>query len=331
VYRALVRSQTGDERCYIPASTKLLVPKKGQEGTSPPAAQLLSALRMINNKYEKVNFGVVREVCSKEDIQVLTDFENMSLTRAYSFGVIYAKQGQTDLSEMLANDSPSREFSSFLGCIGEVVKLNHFSRFAGGLDTKYDSTGQESVYSRTGNCEVMLRVSTMLPLDLDDAATQRLRNRFLSQCVCVVVFQSEGSGPVSPDIFAQWPNVHVVVVVRPVVARYKGSASGLLESFSLKQSKLTDYYQVALATNVKLKPFGPDLENPVFQRGHYFKTWLLTKLINGERSAYQSETKLRASAEGVRAQRLSALEHKLRVILEIPEVSGFVVGGAKDK
>ncbi len=334
VYRALVRSQTGDERCYLPASTKLLMPKKGQEGTSPLAAQLLSALRMINNKFEKINFSVLRELCSKEDIHVLTDFENVSLSRAYSFGVIYAKKGQTDLSEMLANDAPSRDFSSFLACVGEVVRLRDFSRFAGGLDTKYDSTGEESVYARTGNCEVMLRVSTMLPLDVDDAATntQRLKNRFLSQCVCLIVFQDEGSGPVSPEMLSHWPNVHVVLIVRPVAVRLKQAAMPhLLESFSRKHSKLVNYYQVAVASNSKLKPFRPDLENPVFQRGHFFKNWLLTKLINGERSAYQSDTRLRASAEAVRAQRLSALEHKLQVILEMPEVSGFVVSTSKEK
>lgn len=64
------------------------------------------------------------------------------------------------------------------------------------------------MYTRVHNCEVMLRVSTLLPLDQvqslflfvfclfdlvfekDDAA-QLLRTRFLSQSQCLVVFQVE--------------------------------------------------------------------------------------------------------------------------------------------
>jgi hypothetical protein len=38
---------------------------------------------------------------------------------------------------MLSNQEHSRDFDQFLGCVGETVKLNQFSRFAGGLDTKF--------------------------------------------------------------------------------------------------------------------------------------------------------------------------------------------------
>lgn len=108
VYRALLRSQTGDERNFIPASTKVLISKKGNQ--SPTATMLWSAIKMINPKFEKVvtvfflrkifcfttqkkvNFSVVRELCSNEDRRVLSEYESAVVTRCYAFGVIYAKK-----------------------------------------------------------------------------------------------------------------------------------------------------------------------------------------------------------------------------------------------
>ena len=317
VYRVLIRMQSGDERCYIPASTKLLLPKKGQEGTPPSAAQLLSALRIINSKFDRCNFSVIRDLTTNEEATVLIEFENATVNKNYSFGVIYAKAGQMTLSEMLANE-PSPAFETFVTSIGDICKLSGFSRYAGGLDTKYDSTGVHSVYSRFRDCEVMFHVATMLP---DDASAARMRARFLSQHVCVIVFQDEGSTPLSPALFADWPLVHVVVVVRPVTARAKKSVipTGIpvLESFALKQSKVSKaYYQVAVSIHRAVQPFAPHLENPVFEKSQYFRYWLLSKLINGHRSGFRSDTKLRAKEEVTRATRLAEVERKMLVLAE---------------
>ena len=317
VYRVLIRTQSGDDRCYIPASTKAVIPKK--DATSPSAQQLLKAVTMLNPKYEKYNFYVLSPHVSKEESAILSEFESSCVKRSYSIGIVYAKSGQSTLSEMISNETGSTEFESFLTCLGDVIKLNQFSRYAGGLDTKYDSTGKHSLYSRIQDCEVMFHVSTLLPLDVDDSS-QRLRMRFLGRNVSLIVFQEEDGALLSGDILSGWPSTQILAVVRPITARSKGSSLESIvkgsTSFSAKPKKKKMYYQVAVASDLSIKQFSPHLENPVFERGHYFRNWLLTKLINGERAAYSSDTKLRVKSEVERAEKLQATELKMQRVKE---------------
>lgn len=313
VYRALIRTTAGDERCYIPASTKALLPRKGQEGTPPTSLQLLKALSIVSTKFEKYSFKVLSESVNKAESVVLSEFEHACCRRSITIGVIYAKAGQASLMDMLGNET-SHDFDSFLSMMGDTVKLNQFSRFAGGLDTKYDSCGRYSVYTRFSSLEVMFHVATMIPADLDDHRSQRLRMNFLSRNACLIVFQDEGSPPLSPDIFDDCKNVHVIAVVRPVSVKSPTSTSTqtLESSFEQKKDRFNKmYYQIAVAARSKVKPFNPFLENPIFEKGHFCRMWLLTKLINGERAALESDTILRARREAQRSEFLGLVESKL--------------------
>lgn len=279
---------------------------------------------VLNPKFEAYNFKLLAETVSRPEVNILLELEKSLLkhTKGYSIGVLYCGDGQTTAGEMLANTSGSSQFDLFLSCLGDVVMLNQFPGFAGGLDTKYESTGKFSVYTRVEGCDVMFHVSTMLAFDVDDP-TQRQRMRFLSQDACVIVFQDEGSAPLSPDVFHEWGNVHVVCVVRQLRVRQKSrSLTGSREnvrddtfnSFKTKQDKLSKiYYQVAVASKISVTPFQPYLENPVFERGNQFRTWLVTKMINGERSAYESETSLRTKREIERAEKLGVAEYKMQL------------------
>jgi hypothetical protein len=255
VYMALLRSQAGDERFLIPA--RMIGSKKGQEPGAVTAQQLLKALSAVCPKYEKVNFRLLSESVGSASAKLLLELEDSFLRKEYTIGVIYAKRGQASLMEMLSNSVASPEFESFLSCLGDSVVLNAFPRFHGGLDTKYDSTGLSSFYTRVHNCEVMFHVSTLLPVDVDDDA-QMQRSRFLRQDACLIVFQDEDSAPLSPEIFStsKW-TAHVVAVVRPVKVRSSNKArfpmdpqktfSGRTDSFELKRKAQQVFYQVALA------------------------------------------------------------------------------------
>lgn len=57
----------------------------------------------------------------------------------------------------------------FLSVLGEKVQLKNFKGFRGGLDTQYDHTGAESVYTQYMDKEIMFHVSTLLPFSHADS------------------------------------------------------------------------------------------------------------------------------------------------------------------
>ena len=86
----------------------------------------------------------------------------------FKFGVIYAKPGQIMDDELLSNETGSQRFQAFLELLGERVTLKDWRGFSGGLDVRGDMTGQESVYTRQQEHEIMFHVSTLLPFHPED-------------------------------------------------------------------------------------------------------------------------------------------------------------------
>ena len=61
----------------------------------------------------------------------------------------------------LGSGSPA--FMQFIDLLGDTVDLFGWAHYKGGLDTRNNATGLQSVYTVFGGHEVMFHVSTMLP------------------------------------------------------------------------------------------------------------------------------------------------------------------------
>jgi len=142
--------------------------------------------------------------------------------------------------------------------------LKGWTNFAGGLDIKSDTTGKESYFANHRGCEVMFHVSTMLPYYPKDEQ-QVERKRHIGNDVILIIFREGGSVPFKPQNIASQFN-HVWTVVQPV----DGS----------------NMFRVAVANKFGVKPYEPTLPYPpIFESGPKLKEFILTKLINGERSS----------------------------------------------
>ena len=97
----------------------------------------------------------------------------------------------------------SAEFHEFLRLIGEVIPLEGWNRFRGGLDASSNTTGTEAVFTSLHNdaFEVMFHVSTLLPFSPNNAQ-QLPRKRHIGNDVVVVIFQDELCEPFSAESFA---------------------------------------------------------------------------------------------------------------------------------
>jgi len=150
-----------------------------------------------------------------------------------------------------------------LDCIGDRVPLNGFTGFSGGLDTKSDSTGIESIYSVHRGHEIMFHVSTMLPYFPKD--TQQVeRKRHLGNDVVLVIFKESPEDSFPAHTISSQFN-HAFIIVQP--------ESG-------------GKYRIASANKFGVKPYGPFIpEGMLFERGLKLREFFLTKVVNAERAA----------------------------------------------
>lgn len=92
-------------------------------------------------------------------------------------------------------------FETFLDCLGTRIPLKGFQGYAGGLDTKTDTTGTHSVHTTHQGFEVMFHVSTMLPYFPKDEQ-QVERKRHLGNDVVVIIFKESADDSFSPQNMA---------------------------------------------------------------------------------------------------------------------------------
>ncbi len=59
----------------------------------------------------------------------------VQVIKAYKFGVLYWKTGQTEEDQLYQNTQTSPDFEEFLSVLGEKVPLMGWDRFKGGLRT----------------------------------------------------------------------------------------------------------------------------------------------------------------------------------------------------
>uniref|UniRef100_A0A915MC87 Rap-GAP domain-containing protein n=1 Tax=Meloidogyne javanica TaxID=6303 RepID=A0A915MC87_MELJA len=105
------------------------------------------------------------------------------------------KFGQTTEEELFGNTCACKEFNEFLALLGDRVPLRNFDGYRGGLDTIHGQTGNESIYTKFSQKEIMFHVSTLLPYTAGD--TQQLqRKRHIGNDIVAIVFQEKNT-PIS--------------------------------------------------------------------------------------------------------------------------------------
>ncbi|XP_013379547.1 rap1 GTPase-activating protein 1-like isoform X3 [Lingula anatina] len=203
--------------------------------------------------------------------EMIVNYDEHILTNTFKFGVIYQRFGQTKEEEVFGNRTHSAAMEEFLNVMGQRIQLKDFKGFRGGLDTNHGQTGEESVYTKFRDREIMFHVSTLLPYtDMDPQQLQRKRH--IGNDIVSIVFQDENT-PFVPDMIASH-FLHTFIVIQPINANTENVA-----------------YKVSVTARDDVPFFGPTLPSPaVIVKGPEFREFLLTKLINAENSCYKAQT-----------------------------------------
>nr|XP_023993188.1 GTPase-activating Rap/Ran-GAP domain-like protein 3 [Salvelinus alpinus] len=171
-YRAILWRKTGTLKISLPYSpTKTLSVKS-----------ILSAMNL--DRFEKGP----REILNPEIQKDLLVLEEQEGSVNFKFGVLYAKDGQLTDDEMFSNETGSQSFDKFLNLLGDTISLQGWAGYRGGLDTKNDTTGMNSIYTVYQGHELMFHVSTMLPYSKENKQ-QVERKRHMGNDIVTIVFQ----------------------------------------------------------------------------------------------------------------------------------------------
>ncbi|TNN68121.1 GTPase-activating Rap/Ran-GAP domain-like protein 3 [Liparis tanakae] len=157
-YRAILWRKTGTLKISLPYSpTKTLSVKS-----------ILSAMNM--DRFEKGP----REILNPEIQKDLLVLEEQEGSVNFKFGVLFAKDGQLTDDEMFSNETGSESFDKFLTLLGDSITLQGWAGYRGGLDTKNDTTGMNSIYTVYQGHELMFHVE---------------RKRHIGNDIVTIVFQ----------------------------------------------------------------------------------------------------------------------------------------------
>jgi RAP1 GTPase activating protein 1 len=248
----------------------------------------------------------------------LSHMEDRMLIKAYRVGVVYAGLS-VDENQMFSNNEPSEGFKTFMGWLGQHIKLKGYKGFKGGLDVEHNTTGTHSYVADCQGFDIMFHVSTELPLSTVNPQ-QVERKRHIGNDVVVIVYQD---GPTAKpftasSITSKFNHVYIVVQAIPTTQKTAGAnastpngkssanrpsrgaskrrnaveiesdavASTSASTASAPGEKLK--YRVAVVSKHGVQPHGPVLPDPdhVWSLDDIFRNFLLTKIVNAERAAY---------------------------------------------
>ncbi|XP_067126420.1 GTPase-activating Rap/Ran-GAP domain-like protein 3 isoform X3 [Centruroides vittatus] len=220
---------------------------------------------------EKIEKGP-KEIFIPEIQKDLLLLEEQEGSVNFKFGVLYAKAGQTTDDEMFSNEIGSREFENFIFLLGEKIRLKGWDKFRGGLDIKGDMTGRYSIYTIYEGHEIMFHVSTLLPYSKDNRQ-QVERKRHIGNDIVNIIFldgNNEDFSNFKPSMIkSQFTHIFAVV----------------------SYSREDDSYRLSVYSEESVPLFGPTLPCPPFFTNHQeFRDFLLVKLINGEKAAFNTPT-----------------------------------------
>ena len=149
--------------------------------------------------------------------------------------VLYAKNGQNVEEDVYSNQQDSVAFKHFLMMLGNVVSLNGFTGYRGGLNVKENSTGIFSVFNKVTFAhdgrylydetklqakkpsllrsqdvifpiELMFHVSTFLPFTPENPQ-QLAKKRHIGNDITVIIFKDTSEGdsvPFQPEILTRY-------------------------------------------------------------------------------------------------------------------------------
>mmetsp|Transcript_7317 Transcript_7317/g.22471 ORF Transcript_7317/g.22471 Transcript_7317/m.22471 type:complete len:1596 (+) Transcript_7317:2925-7712(+) len=195
--------------------------------------------------------------------------QQITIKRTFKFGVLPCPRGAPMTEEaMFGTQEISPALLEFLDWFGDRVRLQKWAHFRGGLDVKTDTTGTHSYYTEHRGFEIMYHVAPLLPYTEGDEQ-QLARKRHLGNDVVTIVF-NESDQPFDESVIRSHFQ-HVFLVVRP------------------EGTEAERRYRVAFVNRAGVDPYGPFLPYPaVFPKDQSARDFLLTKLINGERSAMEA-------------------------------------------
>jgi len=257
-YRVLEISADGEEKYMIPAS-------------EVDHNKISTLLVHLSPELEDCEF---RKLESDEKFSMdLLDYEHKTSTTKFKFGVLYNKANQKTESEMFGNkeEDTSDDYQQFLTLLGDLVELNGFPNFKGGLDSTHGQTGKHSVYTTWQDNEIMFHVSTLLPFSPNDSQ-QIEKKRHIGNDIILIVFQDKNvTEPFDPYTVASH-FIEVILVVRPLQKRSMGKP----------------IYRVQISTKKGVPEFSPPMPYPsIFKHSEQTRHFLLAKLINAELAAYK--------------------------------------------
>lgn len=225
----------------------------------------------------------------------LSKFENFFTYKRYKFGLLYAAPGQTKEMEFFNNREGSAYFEHFLTLLGKKIELFGFQGFAGGLDTKNRLMGEHTVVNKFShdNIEIVFHVAPYLPF-METNDQQLDKKRHIGNDVVVLIFKEYNRTPEPLDIesFKTQFN-HCFIIV----------------GFDVSQTNSPDNYEYSINICCKkdVAPVAPFVTTDKYKYGKDFSEFIISKLINAERSAQDSPT--------FRAKRLSIRQNQLEAIM----------------
>lgn len=228
--------------------------------------------------------------------ELILQFDEHVISNTYKFGIIYQKFGQTTEEELFGNTCACKQFDDFLAFLGDRVPLCNFEGYRGGLDTIHGQTGNESIYTKFSQKEVMFHVSTLLPFTAGD--TQQLqRKRHIGNDIVAIVFQEKNT-PFCPEMI-QSNFLHSYLVIQPIENNDDNSSTN-------------HYYRVSISARNDVPPFGPSLPSTIITGNkEELRSFILTKLINAENAALKAD-KFAKLAERTRSSLLDGLYNGLK-------------------
>ncbi|KAL0850430.1 hypothetical protein ABMA28_012236 [Loxostege sticticalis] len=260
--RAILFNKMGAHKIYLPPSA--WTSGGSQAPTRPTVKQILAQFPSM----ERVD-KVPREITCAELQKDILLLEEQEGSVNFKIGVMLMKPAQKTDDEMLSNEKGDEKWDRFISLLGDKIRLRGWNRFRGGLDVKGDMTGSHSIYTMHQGHEIMFHVSTMLPFSKDNKQ-QLERKRHIGNDIVNIVFTEDSVHNTFNPQCVKSHFTHIFAVVSEVEG---------------------EGYRLSVYSDDTVPPFGPSLPcPPVFNDPQLFREFLLVKLMNGEKAAFQTPT-----------------------------------------
>ncbi|XP_016346171.1 signal-induced proliferation-associated 1-like protein 2 [Sinocyclocheilus anshuiensis] len=117
----------------------------------------LSPKRLLEFILPDLNLHCLRLASTSPKVRdTLLKLDEQGLNFQHKVGIMYCRAGQSTEEDMYNNESAGPKFDEFLDLLGERVRLKDWEKYRAQLDTKTDSTGTHSLYTRYQDYEIIV-------------------------------------------------------------------------------------------------------------------------------------------------------------------------------